>query len=341
MIQSTRPAAATGILMLNMGGPQTLAEVKPFLLNLFADRDLMRLPLQDWLGRLIAERRAPKVARQYAEIGGGSPIYHWTRRQGDQMAAALDQISPQTAPHRAYIAFRYAPPFAVDALQAIQADGVERVVVFTQYPHFSHTTTGSSLNDLWRAADRLGVKGSLNWRVIDHWPLHPGLIQTWAAAIRTALESIPPAARDQTLLLFSAHSLPLKSIQAGDPYPLEINATAYAVMQQLKVPNDAVVCYQSKVGPLKWLGPSTEAVLRQAARDGRPGVLLIPIAFTSDHIETLHELDIEYASLAQRLGIGCFRRAPAPNDAPVFIRALADLVAAQLAEADPPQPALV
>lgn len=325
----------TGIVMLNLGGPKTLDEVGPFLLRLFADREIIQLPAQRWLGPLIARRRTPAVQENYRAIGGGSPILHWTTVQGEGMARRLDQLSPETAPHRAYIAFRYAPPFSDDALRQMQADGVRRAVAFTQYPHFSCSTTGSSLNELWRAAHRTGLKDAFTWSVIDRWPTHPGFIDAMARSVEAGLARLPAAEREHALLLFSAHSLPLDVIDRGDAYPQEIGASVQAVMKRLGFSHEYLLAYQSEVGPVRWLGPSTERVIRQLGARGRRSVLVVPIAFTSDHIETLAEIDHEYGELAHTVGIRHFMRAPALNGDEGFQRALAEIVLAHLRREEP------
>lgn len=330
------PAAAepagggTGIVMLNLGGPATLDQVEPFLLRLFADRELLRLPFQDTLGRFIATRRAPKVQKLYAAIGGGSPILRWTEAQGRGMCERLDRLSPETAPHKFYVAFRYAPPFADDALRAMAADGITRAVAFTQYPQWSCTTTGSSLNDLWRAAERTGLQDAFSWSLIDRWGTDAGFVEAMTDTVREGLERIPANRRDHALVMFSAHSLPLSVIDRGDSYPQEVSATVEAVMARLGHSHPYLLCYQSEVGPVRWLGASTERVIRQLGERGQREVVVVPIAFTSDHIETLSELDIEYAHLAKEVGITHFVRAPALNDRPRFLDALADLVATHL-----------
>lgn len=329
-VHPARPAGGTGIVMLNMGGPSNLEEVEDFLLELFADRELLRLPLQDYLGPFIARRRAPKIRKLYEAIGGGSPILRWTRLQGEGMCARLDQLSPETAPHRFYVAFRYARPNAAMALAQMAADGVTRAVAFSQYPQYSCTTTGSSLNDLWRTQARLGLEGRFRWSIIDRWPTHPGYIGAMAEAVRDGLARYPAEVRDDVLLMFSAHSLPLSVIERGDSYPQEMGATVHAVLDALALPNPSLLCYQSEVGPVRWLGPSTEHTIRRLAHGKRHNVLAIPIAFVNDHIETLSELDIEYGGLAHRLGLQGFMRAPALNDRPAFLEALAGLVHAHL-----------
>jgi protoporphyrin/coproporphyrin ferrochelatase len=326
----THPVARTGIVLLNLGGPKTLDDVEPFLLRLFADRELLRLPFQDTLGKFIAKRRTPKVRGLYDRIGGGSPILHWTETQGRGMIERLDAMSPETAPHKFYVAFRYTAPFADDALRQMAADGVERAVAFSQYPQYSCTTTGSSLNDLWRGLDRTGLAGRFAWSLIDRWPTHAGFIEAMAQTVREGLQQYDAAERDRVLLMFSAHSLPLSVIDRGDAYPQEVGASVDRVLEHLGLPNPSMLCYQSEVGPVRWLGPSTEEVIKRLATDRRHNVMAIPIAFTSDHIETLSELDLEYGELAHSLGLRGFKRTPALNDSPLFIDAMADLVTAHL-----------
>jgi protoporphyrin/coproporphyrin ferrochelatase len=324
------PRTKTGIVMMNLGGPATLDQVEPFLLDLFADREIIQLPFQNWLGPFIARRRTPKVRDLYAHIGGGSPILRLTEAQGHGMVERLDRIAPETAPHGFYIAFRYIQPRSEDALRAMDADGVERAIAFTQYPQFSCSTTGSSLNELWRAAGRLGLEHRFQWSIIDRWPVHDGFVASMAATVREGLELFPVNERDQVVLLFSAHSLPLNVIDRGDPYPQEVGATVHAVMRDLGFSHPYLLAYQSEVGPLRWLGPSTERVIRQLGARGHRHVLVVPIAFTTDHIETLSELDREYGHVAEQAGITYYRRAPALNEHTGFMDALADIVHAHL-----------
>ena len=321
----------TGIVMMNLGGPATLDEVEPFLLELFADREIIQLPFQSWLGPFIARRRAPRVRGLYDSIGGGSPILRYTRAQGQGMVERLDRLSPATAPHGFYVAFRYVRPRSEDALHAMAEDGVERAVAFTQYPQFSCSTTGSSLNELWRAVERTGLSDAFEWSIIDRWPVHEGFIASMADTVREGLEQFEPGVRDEVLLLFSAHSLPLDVIDRGDAYPQEIGASVQAVVERLARPNPYLLAFQSDVGPVRWLGPSTAGVIRRLGARGQKHLLVVPIAFTSDHIETLSELDREYGEVAHRAGITHYKRTPALNDRPAFMDALADVVHEHLA----------
>jgi protoporphyrin/coproporphyrin ferrochelatase len=316
----------TGIVMMNLGGPRTLDDVGPFLLKLFEDREIIQLPMQSFLGPFIAKRRTPAVQKLYEEIGGGSPILELTELQGREMVKRLDELSPETAPHRFYVAFRYVEPLSEDALRQMKADGVRRAIAFTQYPQFSCATTGSSLNELWRAAAREGLDGDFDWSVIDRWPTHPTFIEAMTRTVRAGLDSFDAEDRDDVLILVSAHSLPIKIINRGDPYPQEIGATVHEVMKRLEFSHEYLLSYQSEVGPVSWLGASTEKVIRMLGASGRKNVLVVGIAFTTDHIETLSEIDIEYGGLARDVGITNFKRAPALNDDEVFLDALAEIV---------------
>lgn len=324
----------TGVVMLNLGGPKQLSDVGPFLVELFADREIIQLPMQDWLGPFIARRRTAAVQRNYADIGGGSPILEWTNLQGEAMCARLDELSPTTAPHKHYVAFRYGEPSSETALKQMAADGVKRAVAFTQYPQFSCATTGSSVNELWRAARRVGLADAFEWSVIDRWPTHELFIEAMATTVRQGLAQFAEEDHDKVVILFSAHSLPMSIVNRGDAYPLEVGAGVHEVLKRLDREYEHLLSYQSEVGPVPWLGPSTESVIKELGAKKRRHVLVVPIAFTSDHIETLHELDIEYGELAEKRGITEYRRAPALNDLPLFLDALAAIVNEHLASGE-------
>jgi len=320
--------STTAVVMLNMGGPSTVQETHDFLRNLFMDGDLIPLPFQRFLAPLIARRRTPQIEKQYAEIGGGSPILRYTQLQGDGMVQLLDELHPETAPHKAYVAFRYARPLTEAAAKEMQADGVKRAIAFTQYPQYSCGTTGSSLNELYRQRKTGGI-GDIEWSVIDRWGTHPGFIEAVAQNIEAALSKFPADRRAETVLLFSAHSLPMSVVNRGDPYVLEVSASVAAVMQRLGHSNPYRLVWQSQVGPSAWMGMQTSEALKGLARIGKKQVVLIPIAFTSDHIETLYELDLEYIQEARKEGIEV-HRAASLNESSVFIRALADIAAQHL-----------
>ncbi|KAF2030792.1 ferrochelatase-domain-containing protein [Setomelanomma holmii] len=336
----------TAMVFMNMGGPSTTDEVHGFLSMLFADKDLIPLgPLQNYIGPYIARRRTPKIQKQYAEIGGGSPIRKWSEYQAAEMCKILDKTSPETAPHKPYVAFRYANPLTEDTYKQLIADGFGggkggRAVAFTQYPQYSCSTTGSSLNELWKWRQRLEGKqatdgevdaeGAIKWSVIDRWPAHPGLVEAFAQLIEKKLLEYPPERRDNVVLLFSAHSLPMTVVNRGDPYPSEVAATVHAVMARLGHNLKYRLVWQSQVGPQPWLGAQTSDTVKEYMKKGQTDMLLIPIAFTSDHIETLYELDKEVIG-EDAEGHEGVKRVDSLNDHPVFIKALADIAKAHLA----------
>jgi ferrochelatase len=321
----------TGLVLLTMGGPQTLNDVGPYLRRLFLNHEIMQLPMQRVVGPMVARMRTSHVRKLYSEIGGGSPLYQWTRQQADQLAAQLDRRSPETAPHRGYVAFRYTDPMTEEALRQMRADGVRRAVAFVQFPQYSCATSGASLNELWREASRLGLADAFDWTVIDRWPTHPSYVAALAETITEGLGGFAPDHRDDVLVLFSAHSLPAKAVNRGDPYPQEIGATVQAVMDRAGVPNRYQLTYQSKVGPMPWQGPNTVKAVEGLAARGFKRLLVVGVSFTADHIETLSEVDIELAETAHDAGITEFRRAPALNARPSFVKALADIAAEHLA----------
>ncbi|CZT04784.1 probable ferrochelatase [Rhynchosporium agropyri] len=324
---ATSSKGPTAMVFMNMGGPSTTDEVGDFLSRLFADADLIPLGrFQSYLGPLISKRRTPKIQKQYAAIGGGSPIRKWSEYQAAEMCKILDKTSPETAPHKPYVAFRYANPLTEEMYERLLADGFGggkggRAVAFTQYPQYSCSTTGSSINELWRIRQKLEGKspnfsndGSINWSVIDRWPVHPGLVDAIALNIEDQLASYPEDKRDGVVLLFSAHS---------DPYPAEVAATVNAVMARLNHSNPYRLVWQSQVGPKAWLGAQTSDTVENYIKKGQTNLILIPVAFTSDHIETLYELDEEV--IGESGHKDTIKRSESLNGSPVFIQALADI----------------
>lgn len=311
----------TALVLLNMGGPDSLEAVEPFLRNLFSDRDLIRLPLgkalQPPFARLIAHFRSRRVRENYRQIGGRSPLLDWTRRQAEGVAEALG------ANFRPYVVMRYWRPRAEETLRRMAADGVERAVVLSMYPHFTRATTGSSLKDFRRTAAR--ILPDLRYTPIEQWHDWPGYLDALAARIREGLAALPAEERGRAPILFSAHALPQSFIDRGDPYLEQVLGTVKGVMQRLGN-RGWRLGFQSRSGPVKWMEPETTAVLDRLAAEGNKAVLMVPISFVSDHIETLHEIDIEYAEHARKRGIRHFVRAPSLNDSPEFIDGLAGLV---------------
>jgi ferrochelatase len=325
----------TGLVLLNLGGPADLDAIRPFLDALFADREIIRLPGgalgQRLIAKMIVRGRLPKVRANYAAIGGGSPILRWTTGQGDGVAQRLSARRPDLAPFQPYIAFRYAPPTADDALRAMRADGVRRAVVLTLYPQYSEATTGSSLRDLDRALDRTGLRGAFDLKVVDRWAGHAGYLDVLAAHLEDGLRPWPAERRAGVVVLMSAHSLPMSFVERGDPYPAEVERTYQGVVERLRPPAPRCrLVFQSQTGPVRWLGPQTEDAIRELGRAGQREVLVAPIAFVSDHIETLSEIDIEFAEVAREAGVADFRRMESLNLDPRFLDALADVVAAAL-----------
>lgn len=316
----------TAVVFMNMGGPSKVSETRDFLLRLFSDNDLIPLgPLQGPLAKFITWRRTPMIEKYYARIGGGSPIRKWSEYQAAKACERLDKISPETAPHKPYVAFRYAHPLTEETLKQLLADGVTRAVAFSQYPQFSYSTTASSINDLYRLSKIHDKEGQIKWSIIDRWPQHPCLVNTFAKHIEDSLAKFPEDVRNEVVIQFSAHSLPMDVINRGDSYPAEVAATVYAVMQKLNFSNPYRLTWQSQVGPKPWLGAQTEKTCKRITDNKSvPGVVLVPIAFTSDHIETLHEVDIELVEAMDHPEKVV--RCESLNGDPMFVEGLADLV---------------
>lgn len=338
--QEARPKVKTGLLMMNMGGPSKPEETEDFLRRLFQDSDIIELGggrFQELLGGFISKRRTPKVQEQYKVIGG-SPIRKWTEAQGEAMCNILDKISPDSAPHKAYTAFRYANPLTEEALNQMQSDGVERAIAFSQFPQWSCTTAGSSMNELWREVRRLGMTNDFRWSVIDRWSSNPGFIDSWVERIEEKMQEFDPSDRKKVVIVFSAHSIPMKRVERGDQYVPEVAATVGAVMEKWRAQQDEstdgtepntnkhILGWQSKVGYVPWMVPSTASVIEELGKRGTKYMLIVPIAFTSDHIETLFEIGHEYAEDAEKLGVKEFKFTEGLNGSETFHHALADVV---------------
>ena len=323
------------VLFFNLGGPDTLAAVEPFLINLFSDREIIELPggaaLQPLFARVVARLRGPSVRRNYASIGGGSPQLRITRAQAAAVEARLNDVAGPAAPrHRALVAMRYSRPSAADALAEIAAAGISRVLTVTLFPHFSKATTGSSRSEFERTLARpewLSLAARLELDHIEHYPDDPRYLDAMADTVRTAWADIPTERRASTVILFSAHGLPQKFIDQGDPYVRHIEATRAGILSRLRLPNREVLAYQSRTGPVRWIGPGTEETLVELAREGVENVLVVPLSFVSDHIETLYEVDMLFADAARAAGITGYYRTPALNTHPLFIDALTGMIA--------------
>lgn len=310
------------VVLFNLGGPDCPEAVEPFLRNLFSDPAVISLPgiLRIPLARFIAHRRAPIAREIYAKIGGRSPILEETQAQARTLEKALSSHDA-----RAFIAMRCWKPFSDEAAQAVAAWRPDHVVLLPLYPQYSTTTTRSSLEEWRRAGIRAGLSAPTT--VICCYPRMPGFVTAAAALVR---ETMAEGRSDLSYrLLLSAHGLPKRVIARGDPYQWQTEQTATAIVEQLGV-RDWTICYQSRVGPLEWIGPATDAEIRRAGADGK-GVIIAPIAFVSEHSETLVELDIDYANLARDCGVPDYRRVPTVSVRQEFIGGLADLVLESLA----------
>ena len=308
----------TAVILLQMGGPDSLDAVEPFLLNLFTDRDIITIGpsfLQPLIARFIVRRRAPKVRGYYEKIGGKSPIRELTEGQARSLEARLGSS------YRCFVAMRYSRPSTLDALAAARKAGCSRVIALSLYPHYSRATTGSSINELNRVQAASGSPFPLS--IIDRFYDHPHYIQALTEKIEEGLARF--ADRDAVEIVFSAHSLPQSFIDSGDPYLSHIEETVRLVVARLGKVNHHLA-FQSRAGPVKWLEPSTEEMMKERAAAGCTRMLMVPLSFVSDHIETLYEVDIQYAEEAAALGITDFRRSPSLNSSPLFIDCLADLV---------------
>ncbi|MEJ6828388.1 MAG: ferrochelatase [Synechococcus sp. ArSW.bin.68] len=322
-----------GILLLNLGGPERIQDVGPFLYNLFADPEIIRLPnpiLQKPLAWLISTLRSNKSKEAYRSIGGGSPLRRITEQQARELQSLLRQRGVDAT---SYVAMRYWHPFTESAVADIKADGIDEVVVLPLYPHFSISTSGSSFRELQRLRQMDERFEALPLRCIRSWYDHPGYVSSMAELIAEQVRASDDV--EQAHIFFSAHGVPKSYVEeAGDPYQQEIQACAALIMAELENivghSNPHTLAYQSRVGPVEWLKPYTEEALEELGRAKTQDLVVVPISFVSEHIETLEEIDIEYRELATESGVVNFRRVRALDTYPPFIAGLADLVEASL-----------
>jgi ferrochelatase len=306
------------IILFNLGGPDSLEAVQPFLRNLFSDPAIITLPawLRLPLARFIAARRTPKATEIYAKIGGSSPILGQTEAQ----ARVLEEALGNEHEWRGYVCMRYWHPLTEAVVRSVKRFSPDRIVLLPLYPQFSTTTTGSSVKAWTAAAGELKAPTVS----VESYPTEPGFIRASVELVKQGLAEAKGAPR----VLFSAHGLPEKTIKAGDPYQSQVEQTAAAIGEHLGTV-DWSVCYQSRVGPLRWIGPSTESEIRRAGQD-KTRVVLYPLSFVSEHSETLVELDIDYRHLARDVGVPSYIRVPTVGTHPQFIHGLANLVKAAL-----------
>ena len=319
-----------GIVLLNLGGPERIQDVGPFLYNLFADPEIIRLPipaLQKPLAWLISTLRSNKSQEAYRSIGGGSPLRRITDQQARELQSLLRQRNVDAT---TYLAMRYWHPFTESAVADMKADGIEQVVVLPLYPHFSISTSGSSFRELQRLRQGDERFAQLPLRAIRSWHDHPGYLKAMAQLMEREIDAcVDPSTAH---VFFSAHGVPKSYVEeAGDPYQKEIESCAELIMKTLGRDNPWTLAYQSRVGPVEWLQPYTEEALEELGEKGVKELVVVPISFVSEHIETLEEIDIEYREIATEAGVSNFRRVPALDTDPTFIASLADLVETSLA----------
>ena len=307
------------VVMFQLGGPDSQAAVEPFLYNLFCDPDIINFPgaflARKLIAKLISTTRSKVVGQHYMEIGGASPIRRLTEQQASALEAAL---KPHIAA-RTLVAMRYWHPNTAEAITVLDSEPYDELVLLPLYPHYSFATTRSSVNE-WNRQ----YKPTTPAKIIDHFYDHPDYIAAIVERINSVLADIKHP--DDIHLVFSAHGLPLALVEKGDPYPKQIEETVQMVRELGAWPNPHALCYQSRVGPQKWLQPSLTTTIEQMAHNGIKRMLVIPISFLTEHIETLHEINVEAREEAESLGVTEFRMMPALNDSPLLIRALADLV---------------
>lgn len=315
----------TAIVLFNLGGPDSLQAVQPFLYNLFSDPDIFRFPLpfitQRLFAWLVSRRRTPEAQKNYAAIGGCSPLLDRTNEQAIALQLALSEAGYDN--YDTFVCMRYWHPMTDEVVGKLKAGGYARVVLLPLYPQYSSTTTGSSFNEFNRVCQQQHYQPQI--RRIETWYSRKSYHQAIIDTIKKETEKLPDTNLGNIYVLFSAHGLPKKVVDRGDPYQKHIEATYESLRQALNWPHTGL-SYQSRVGPLEWIKPYTEDTIPQLAAQGWKQVLVYPIAFVSDHIETLQELGMEYRQLAEASGITHYRVVPALNNHPMLIETLRDLV---------------
>ena len=330
LMASTKP---TGVVLLQLGGPDSLDAVQPFLYNLFCDPDIIDLPFaflfRKRLAKYISAKRTPKVQELYKGIGGRSPILAQTNDQ----AAALERELRKSFNAKVYVAMRYWHPMTDAVVEQVRRDGVERVVLLPLYPQYSKSTTGSSVNEWNRVVQRARV--DIATSVVEEYCEHPLYVQAIVANITATLEKVPHEDRSKVHLVFSAHGTPMKLVRDADPYSHQIRRTYDAVVREGNFGLNHSLCFQSKVGPQKWLEPSLDQTIERLAQEKASHIVVVPIAFVSEHIETLSEINIETREEAHELGIQYFDMMPALHTNPLFIQSLADVAVKKIGVTSP------
>jgi ferrochelatase len=319
----------TGIVLAQLGGPRDQREVESFVRAIFADPDVVPIPggpvSSTAFGWLVAKARGPFVRKNYGLIGGGSPIMEITAAQA---RALEEELRARGHDVQTAVAMRYTRPDTYDAVRELMRAGIERLVLLPLYPQYSLATTGSSESELRRVMAELDFDVPLD--VVRTWYDHPSYLDLQAKLVTEMLERLPEEKRENAPVLFSAHGLPQKVVDRGDPYPEETAATIAGVVARVPYPIDGRVGYQSRTGPVNWIGPGTEEVLADFAREGRSMVCMVAVSFVSDHIETLYEVDMLFRDEAEKFGIHEYHRSEMMNDRPEVGPMLADVMKAFL-----------
>lgn len=317
----------TAVVLLNLGGPDSLDAVEPFLYKLFSDPYIISIPLgfifQKPLARYIAKRRSQNVREQITKIGGKSPINEWTEKQ---RVLLQDKLREKHSSIDVFVAMRYWHPLTEETVKKIVCKNYAKILLMPLYPHYSKTTTGSSFAE-W---ERVYTGNSENVVKIDSFYNNVTYVAALNHRIEGSTRKFPESIRDDVHFLFSAHGIPVNLVKQGDPYKDQIEATVKAVMEQRKHDHGYNLCFQSKAGPGKWLEPAADTVITELSKSGRKHLLVIPISFVSDHFETLFELDVEYRRIADEAGIEHYTVMEGLNDSELFIKALMEIVSEKL-----------
>ena len=318
------------VVLFQLGGPDSIEAIEPFLFNLFMDPDIINFPgarlFRKPLARFISSTRSKKVAVNYAAIGGKSPILDLTNSQ----AAALELELNKSIPSKVFVAMRYWHPLTAAVVERVRAGGYNEIVLVPLYPQYSITTSGSSINEWNRQCKKFGLTG-VRQEVVHHFYDNPGYIDAIVGNIEASLLHFDEVPRNEVQLVFSAHGVPISIIEGGDPYQKHIEATVKLVLERGRWICPHTLCYQSKVGPAEWLKPSLNETIDKLAQQGAKNVLVIPVAFLTDHIETLHEINIETRHRAEHQGITRFELMPALNSQPGLISAIAEEIKRKVA----------
>jgi protoporphyrin/coproporphyrin ferrochelatase len=314
----------TAVVLFNLGGPDSLDAIEPFLFNLFSDPDIFNLPFgQKLFAKMISSRRAPKVANEYKLIGGKSPIGMWTEKQRSMLEENLRKDIPNVDVH---VAMRYWKPLTSETVAKVEKGNYDKIILLPLYPHYSITTTGSSYNEWLRH-----YKGDTSKIVlINNYFTNEKYITAINERIDGTILRFPEKVQSEIQIVFSAHGTPVSLVKKGDTYSKQIKETVNVVMNARKHSHEHHLCFQSKVGPLKWLEPSTSSMIEELSKAGKKNLLIVPISFVSDHVETLFELDIEYRHVADKCGIENYIVMKGLNDSALFIEALTELTKREL-----------